>query len=292
MRRNLIYIIGALLLISNSSFAQQKVKILSYSVLYGLKDSVNTESYKQFVKRLDPDIVATQEMNGWTQKTLEELARTYDHPYALQSKEEGFPVSLSSKTPLINFKKVTENMWHAYIYAKVKGLHIFVIHFSPFNYKKRLEEVANILAQVKELPQDEPILIMGDFNSLSRADQAHYGEEVLAGMKKSEVQHAHIRNLNNGQIDYSVLGKLEEAGFKDSYYLTHKEFTGSVPTFKDGNGKIKDANTGAPKRIDFLWCNSTAAKYVTKSEVVKDELSHYISDHYPVYVELTIPESE
>lgn len=283
---------AALLMLSNGSFAQQKVKILSYNVLYGLKDSANTESYKQFVKGLDPDIVATQEMNGWTQKTLEELAKTYDHPYALQSKEEGFPVSLSSKTPLINFKKVTENMWHAYIYAKVKGIHIFVVHFSPFNYAKRLEEVANILAQVKELPQDEPILIMGDFNSLSGADQAQYGEEVLAGMKKSEVQHAHIRNLNNGQIDYSVLGKLEEAGFKDSYYLTHKEFTGSVPTFKDGNGKIKDTNSGKPRRIDFLWCNPTAAKYVTISEVVKDELSHYISDHYPVYVELTIPESK
>ncbi len=279
-------------MLSNSSFAQQKIKILSYNVLYGLKDSANTENYKQFVNSLDPDIVATQEMNGWTQKTLEGLARTYNHPYALQSKEDGFPVSLSSKTPLTNFKKVTENMWHAYIYAKVKGIHIFVIHFSPFSYAKRLEEVDNILAQVKELPQDEPILIMGDFNSLSGADQAQYGEEVLASMKKSEEQHAHIRNLNNGQIDYSVLARLEQAGFKDSYYLMHKEFTSSLPTFKDGNGKIKASNTGIPKRIDFLWCNPIAAKYVTKSEVVKDELSHYISDHYPVYVELTIPDSK
>mgnify|MGYP000923699853 CR=1 FL=1 len=279
-------------MLSTYSYAQQKVKILSYNVLYGLKDSVNTERYKQFVSQLDPDIVATQEMNGWTQKTLEKLAGSYGHPYALQSKEEGFPVSLSSKTPLVNFKKVTENMWHAYIYAKVKDIHIFVIHFSPFSYAKRLEEVDNILAQVNELPQDEPILIMGDFNSLSRADQLQYGEDLLASMKNSEQQHAHIRNLNNGQIDYSVLDKLQQAGFKDSYYLTHKEFTGSVPTFKDDNGNIKESNKGISKRIDFLWCNPVAAKLVTKSEVVKDELSHYISDHYPIYVELTVPDSK
>jgi|AGTN01.1.fsa_nt_gi Exonuclease III len=292
MKKNLILTIAALLLISGGSIAQETIKILSYNVLYGLKDSTNIDRYKQFVKRLDPDIVATQEMNGWTQKTLEELAGAYGHPYALQSKEEGFPVSLSAKTPFSNFKKVTENMWHAYIYAKVKGIHIFVIHFSPFSYKKRLEEVQNIVTQVKELPQDEPILIMGDFNSLSAADKAHYGDNVLTVMRNSEEKHAHIRNLNNGQIDFSVLGKLEEAGFVDSYYLTHNQFTSSVPTFKDGNGNIKESNTGIPKRIDFLWCNDAAAKTVIKSEVIKDDLSHYISDHYPVYVEFLFPQAK
>src|SRR5690606_30820331 len=126
------------------------------------------------------------------------------HPYALQSKEEGFPVALSAKMPLTNFKKVTENMWHAYIYAKVKGLHIFVIHFSPFSYEKRLEEVDNIIAQINELPSNEPILVMGDFNSLYQGDQGQYDEDLLTSMKKSEEKNAHIRNLNKGQIDYSV----------------------------------------------------------------------------------------
>ena len=287
MNRKLIAIPLLLLLLSSSSYAQEKIKILSYNVLYGLKqDSVNIARYKQLVGTLDPDIIATQEMNGWTQKTLEGLANSYGHPYALQSKEEGFPVALTAKNPLVNFKKVTENMWHSYIYAKIKGLHVFVIHFSPFDYKKRLEEVANVLAQAKELPSEEPILIMGDFNSLDAADQAQYGAEILVAMKSSEQKNEHVRNLNDGQIDYSVLAKLKEAGFVDSYYLTNKAFTGSVPTYKDGNGNIKASNTGSPKRIDFVWCNPVAAKAVTKSEVLKNELSHYISDHYPVYVEL------
>ncbi|SFS98041.1 endonuclease/exonuclease/phosphatase family protein [Sphingobacterium wenxiniae] len=289
MKKNIILLITALLCIGSASHAQQKIKILSYNVLYGLKDSTNIERYKQFVKELDPDIVATQEMNGWTQKTLEGLARSYSHPYALQSKEEGFPVALSAKMPLTNFKKVTENMWHAYIYAKVKGLHIFVIHFSPFSYEKRLEEVDNIIAQINELPSNEPILVMGDFNSLYQGDQGQYDEDLLTSMKKSEEKNAHIRNLNKGQIDYSVLNKLEKAGFKDTHYLLHKDFVSSVPTFKDGQGNIKEKNTGKGKRIDFIWCNPAAAPYVTKSEIIKNELSNIISDHYPVYIELTIP---
>lgn len=279
-------------ILSTVSLGQEKIKILSYNVLFGLqKDSIaNIDRYVELVKELDPDVVATQEMNGWTQKSLEELAVRYDHPYALQSKEDGFPTALTSKTPPVNFKKITENMWHSYLYAKVRGIHIFVIHFSPFSYQKRLEEVDNIIAQTRELPSDEPILIMGDFNSLDTADHAHYGVDVVQSMRAQEEKHEHIRNLNNGEIDYSVLGKLRDAGFTDSYRLLHDDFQPTVPSYKSGNAKIKSSNAGIGKRIDFLWCNDTAAKMVSKSEVIKNDKTHIISDHYPVYVELTLPQ--
>ncbi len=285
-----LIIISLFAFMGSAAIAQQKIKILSYNVLYGLqKDSVqNIERYKQLVRELQPDIVATQEMNGWTQKTLEELAKSYGHPYALQSKEEGFPVALTSKTPLVNFKKVTENMWHSYIYAKVRGIHVFVIHFSPFSYQKRLEEVTNIIAQAAEIPAHEPILIMGDFNSLAASDRDHYGVDLLQDLKEREKNEARVRNLNNGQIDYSVLNKLVEAGFKDSYKVLHKEFESSLPTFKSGKAQIKQTNSGTPKRIDFLWCNDAAASRLTKSIILKNERTHYISDHYPVYVEIDV----
>lgn len=290
MKKSVLISALLLIIICGSTSGQEKIKILSYNVLYGLQeDSVNIERYISLINDLQPDIVATQEMNGWTQKTLEELARRYGHAYALQSKEDGFPVALTSKTPLVNFKKVTENMWHSYIYAKVRGIHIFVIHFSPFSYQKRLEEVSDIIAQTEEISESEPILIMGDFNSLSKSDATHYNDELLQSMQNQEKTQNHVRNLNNGHIDYSVLSKLEEAGFKDSYKLLTKEFTESIPTFKGGNGKIKESNTGFPRRIDFLWCNASAAKSVTKSIILKNELTNIISDHYPVYVELNIP---
>ncbi|MVZ66495.1 hypothetical protein GQF61_11550 [Sphingobacterium sp. DK4209] len=280
----------AIVFISTHAIAQKKIKILSYNVLFGLqKDSTaNIDRYVELVKELDPDIVATQEMNGWKQKSLEELAKRYDHPYALQSKEEGFPTALTTKKPMTNFQKVTENMWHSYIYAKVEGLHIFVIHFSPFSYKKRLEEVENIIAQTKELNPKEPILIMGDFNSLSQSDSKNYDDKVLASMKEQELKREIVRNLNNGKIDYSVLGKLENAGFYDSYKVLNKTFESSVPTYKSGEAKIKESNAGIGKRIDFLWVNETAKSMLTKSIVLKNAKTDIISDHYPVYVELTI----
>ncbi|APU98535.1 hypothetical protein BV902_21155 [Sphingobacterium sp. B29] len=279
-------ILAANLCIAN---AQETLKIVSYNVLYGLKkDSVNIDRFVNFAQDWKPDVIALEEMNGYTQKTLEQLGQRIGHDYVLQSKEDGFPVAITSKYPLVNFRKVTENMWHSYIYAKIKGIHFFVIHFSPFSYEKRLKEVTDILAQVNEIPSNEPILIMGDFNSLDISDKDKYGMEVLDAMKQSEQKHDHIRNLRNGAIDYSVLGKLHEAGFKDTYRLLHKEFESSVPTFKDGNGNIKQKNTGHPKRIDFIWANSVAASRLTKSGIVKNEYTHYISDHYPTFIELKL----
>ncbi|QIH32777.1 endonuclease/exonuclease/phosphatase family protein [Sphingobacterium sp. DR205] len=269
--------------------AQETLKIVSYNVLYGLKkDSANIDRFVKFTKDWKPDVIALEEMNGYTQKTLEQLGHEIGHDYVLQSKEEGFPVAITSKYPLVNFRKVTENMWHSYIYAKIKGVHFFVIHFSPFSYEKRLKEVTDILAQVNEIPGNEPILIMGDFNSLDISDKDQYGKEVLNAMQQSEQKHDHIRNLRNGAIDYSVLGKLHEAGFQDTYRLLHKEFESSVPTYKDGNGNVKQNNTGHSKRIDFIWANLVAASRITKSGIIKNEYTHYISDHYPTFIELKL----
>lgn len=284
-----IALLGLLLTVLSLGHAQETLKIVSYNVLYGLKqDSVNIARYINFVHDWNPDIIALQEMNGYTQETLEKLGQEIQHDYVLQSKEEGFPVAITSKYPLVNFRKVTENMWHSYIYTKIKGVHFFVIHFSPFSYQKRLKEVSDILAQAQEIPSSEPILIMGDFNSLDVSDQGQYDQKMLDGMRGNEKKHKHVRNLQDGQIDYSVLAKLKEAGFKDTYRLLHQKFESSVPTFKDGNGNIKSSNTGAGKRIDFIWANHAAATMVSKSGVIKNEHTHYISDHYPTYIELNL----
>lgn len=270
-------------------YAQGQLRIMSYNVLYGfMNDSVTIDRHLKFIKAWDADIVAYQEMNGFNQRSLEKLAQQYAHPYALQSKVDGWPVAITSKYPPVNFKKVVENMWHSYLYCKIKGVHIFVIHFSPRQYEKRRYEVENIIAQAAEIPDDEPILIMGDFNALDARDSVNYGTALLDAMIDEETD-SRIRNLNNKTIDYSVLNKLKTAGFVDTYWLNNTTFESSMPTFKDGQGNINSSKAGHPRRIDFIWANETAARLVVKSGIIKNEDTHYISDHYPTFVELTLP---
>jgi len=269
-----------LLLFSANLLAQQEMKVLSYNVLKGLQqDSTIQREYIHWVDSLAPDIVAYEEMNGFTQKSLEDFAAKYGHPYAIQSKIEGFPVALSSKYPIVNVQKVVDNMWHAYLYANINHIHVFVIHFSPFSYKKRQQEVQQVLAHAATLPKDEKIMIMGDFNSMASSDAAQLTEAMLQGMRENERKHDHIRNLNNGQVDYSVTDAMKDAGFFDSYWLKNKTFMPSIPTKKYGQ---------PARRIDFLWVNKSLAKQVKSSTIIHDKSTDHLSDHYPVFVVLDL----
>lgn len=261
------------------SFPQESTKkIISYNVLEGLQqDSANQRMFVEWIRAIDPDVVAFQEMNKFTQKSLEGLAREYNHPYAILSKLDGYPVAISSKHPIVNVQKVVDNMWHAYIYANIDNIHFFVIHFSPHSLTKRLEEVDMIIAHAKTLPENEPILIMGDFNAMDRSDSDQYTPEMTESMRKREAQHAHIRNLDNGNIDYNVMGRLEESGFIDTFWLTNHTFKPSVTTPKFGTPY---------RRIDFIWANKFAADRVINGTILHDEYTDVMSDHYPVYIEL------
>lgn len=265
----------------NQEVYAQDFKVLSYNVLKGFQqDSVIHQDYFKWVKQIDPDIVAYQEMNDFTQGSLEKFAAKYNHPYAIQSKLTGFPVALSSKYPITNVKKVLDNMWHAFLYANINNIHVFVIHFSPFDYKKRQEEIKNVLAHAALLPKGEKILIMGDFNSVAISDAAQYSTAMVKSMQASEVKQAHIRNLNNGEMDYTVMDKIESAGFKDTFWLVNKAFKHSVPTKKYGKANFK--------RIDFMYANPEIAKQVKSSTIIHDQYTDQMSDHYPVLVTFDI----
>lgn len=265
------------LLLSLDLSAQTNFKVLSYNVLKGLQgDSAIQETYVKWVKNIDPDIIAYEEMNSFTPESIEQFAARYGHPYAVISKTDGFPVALSSKYPIVNVQKVVDNMWHAYLYANINNVHVFVIHFSPFSYQKRQAEVKEVLARAALVPKNEKVMIMGDFNSLSDDDAAMYNEEFILSQKEKEEKQSHIRNLNNGKIDYTVVGAVKEAGYKDALRLFHTDFQKSCPTRKYGSK--------FPKRIDYMWINPKLVKSVKAANIIYDDVTDRISDHYPVLV--------
>ena len=261
---------------------QVNFKVLCYNVLYGLQnDSAVQDHYVKWVKEINPDIIAYQEMNDFTQRSLEIFAARYQHDYAIMSKVDGFPTALSSCYPIVNVQKVVDNMWHAYIYANINDIHVFVLHFSPHSLEKRRAEVRQILAHAALLPQNEKIMILGDFNALSDDDAASYSDQYVEQRRIREVQNDHIRNLDNGKLDFSVIQAMKNAGYIDAYRMFHEDFKASIPTRKYGDTE----NNGS--RIDFVWLNSELAKYVVSAECIHDEDTDVMSDHYPLLVEFS-----
>ena len=271
------------LLLGYSAKAQKvQLKIISYNVLKGLQhDLQNMARFDRWIRRESPDIVFYQEMNGFSQIEIEKFAAGYGHPYAVIAKEHGYPVAISSRFPIVNVKKVLDNMWHGYISANIAGINVFAVHLSPFNREKRLCEVAEILAAAALSQKSVPVLIAGDFNSYLAQDSIFYSQEALSAQIKRESRNPEIRNLNGLNFDYKVTGKMKEAGFSNAVNLFHEDFQYTMPT------KSHDAPFKMKIRIDYLWLNQAARRKALSAEVVYDDDTDHISDHYPLSLQLS-----
>lgn len=281
--------------------AQEEFTVLNYNALHGFSgDSVLQRKYVDWVKEIDPDMVAYQEMNGYTQNDIGTLGDSYGHPYAvIMNTEFGVPVThplaITSKFPILSVERVMDNMWHGYLYARVNEIHVFVTHLAPFTLKDRQQDIRKILAQISLIPKDEKVVLMGDFNALSPQDAGAYNEELENAMKKSEGKYIdksntpilrnrtiYRQNLNNGKIDYSVVQDVMDFGFKDSYYLMNQTFKNSVPT--KGHAK----KTSKLRRIDYIWVDEELADKLKAADVLQNENTDFLSDHYPVFVRFNL----
>jgi len=252
--------------------AQDRTRIISYNILEGMKTDT-TKGKQDFVKWLkseNPDILALQECNKFTQKSLEELARSYGHPYAVLLREQGYPVALTSKFPIVNVDRVLDNMHHGFIVAKIKDLNIIVLHLSPHKYWKRREEIDVILNTIKASQQKEKWIIMGDFNSLSPLDKDNYADGKYAErLKDLAKKHSFHENLVDGKyLDFEVQKRILEFGLHDT---AKEKATGNEPK----------AN-----RIDYIYVSKDLLPSVAKARFIRDDFTATHSDHVPVIMEL------
>src|SRR5690606_7033496 len=142
--------------------------------------------------------------------------------------------------------------------------------------EKGQDAMPHVLAPAALLAQDEKIIILGDFNSLSPPDEQSHTPEMGEAMLGREEKEDHIRNLNNGKIDYTVMNAIREAGYEDVFLLKNDRLVSSVPTKKYGEPSTR--------RIDFIWTNPVLSERVTSSAIIQDATTDHISDHYPVLV--------
>lgn len=88
--------------------------MISYNIWNGFdwgKDSQREASMVEWLRAQDADIIGFQELNSFTQEELEHLAQQWGHPYALLLKEEGYPIGVTSKTPLELKSKMLGGLW-------------------------------------------------------------------------------------------------------------------------------------------------------------------------------------
>lgn len=281
----LLILVTTCFIVKGISAQEKTLKLISYNVYWGMKqDSTEHKSkFSQWIKQQDPDILALQEMNGFTQQELQKFAESYGHPYAFIVREPfadgsiSFPVAITSKYPIVNVQRIVENCIHGVLIAEIDGLHFIVTHFHPFSSQKRISEIDQILATIKSQPSNWEWLFMGDLNSVSPLDKSEYDNNLLRDfIREDKKKRPYNENLKNDELDYSIQQKILDFGFVDAFKTFHPAFEASAPT------KMFYDQSKHPLRYDYLYVSKNMKDKMVKSELIKDKFTDVYSDHYPV----------
>lgn len=270
------------------------LKIISHNVWYGFsrKPEPRYENWRRWMADQAPDIVSLQELNGYTPERLAEDAAAWGHRYSVLLKTDGFPTGVTSRYPITDVKRIREGMHHGLLRCRIRGLWIYVIHFHPSDFARRVEEAGHLREDIRSLPDPDPkIVLAGDFNGFSPLDRAHYTTDAkLNEFFEMLDQRDRARNLNDGHLDYGGIEAIEAMGFVD-LIAQHRRgedgaetpFVGTFPT-----ALVSDENHGTDRRLDYVFVSGNLVERVVEAAILRDAVTEQLSDHIPVMAKLRV----
>lgn len=271
------------------------LKVISYNIWNGFdfgKDENRRNDLANWVKKQNPEVLALQELCGYTREKLLADAKKWGHDYAEILKTDGYPVGITSKGPITVKARVIENLHHGFLHCKTQGIDFFVVHFSPFSYKKRHKEANAVLNEIKKLRKGQnKYIVLGDFNALSPFDAHFYdkNETVRESMQATEKQHKHVRNLSFNDVEYGVMAKLIGFPLMDVVRKTSATMEDRLSYPTQVFEKEKGAGRASTSlRIDYILTSPFLASKCIDAKVLNKEGTYYLSDHYPVFAEFNL----
>jgi len=253
------------------SGSKTRLRVLAYNVFVGFKnDDKRHEHAVAWIAAQKPDVVALQELNGYTEEKLKEDARAWGHPYVqLCQVKSGFHLGLTSRKPIENVQLIAKKgLWHGIIHGQTHGIDFFVLHLAPKPEDIRLPETEIVLSEIRKIQSaGRPTVLLGDFNSPSRLDNDYYQRE-----SRNEPQcNVMDQYLNGGWVD-----------------LVHQH-QGTITEKQASFPSLLIENKWGFWRIDYILASSQLAKKCISARVMKDPATDYLSDHYPVMADFDWP---
>jgi endonuclease/exonuclease/phosphatase family metal-dependent hydrolase len=273
--------------------AAPSFKVLTYNLWDGFKPKPHPRHQRWLAWMVEQaaDVVALQELNGYSPERLAAEARIWGHEYTVLLKEDGHPTGLTSRTPISEVARIREGMHHGLLRGKIHGIYFYVVHFHPSHFERRIEEAGRLLEDVARLPEPNPrVVLIGDFNGFSPADRPHYetDPELEPFFAMLDRENPGSKNLNAGRIDYGGIARILEAGHVD-LIARHRAgiaaFAGTFPT-----ELRRDENHGTDRRIDYIFTSPNLVASARSATIIRDPVTALLSDHYPLVAEFERPE--
>lgn len=269
---------------SNQSSNSDTIRVITYNIWNGFdwgKDKEREALFVEYITNEAPEVLAMQELCGFTQEKLSELAKKWGHNYAVIHKENGYPVGVTSKKPITVKGKKTEGYGHGMLHVETYGYNMIVTHLNPFDYRQRLSEANKIINYMTEKKLTENTIVMGDLNAHSPADAA-----FLEAHSSEITKEKKAVNLSNGRFDYAVISRFLSYPLIDicqKYVAESQRETCPTLIFWQKNRSITSRKT---QRIDFILVTTDLENTVYNAFIPNRGVTDYLSDHYPVIMDL------
>ena len=298
--KKLLFILGLMFGIL-MSYAQQpnerhwkanveKIRVISYNIFNGFdwgKDSERKDRMVVWMREQDPEVVALEELCGFTQEKLQTLAKEWGHPYAVIIKENGYPVGITSKQPIEVKNKLVQGYGHGLLHVKTYGFDFMVTHLNPQNSANRRMEAQRILEYARK-NQVKDFMLMGDMNSHSPFDAEFLESHAIELTNKYGGEKS--ANLLDGKFDYSPISTFLSYPLIDicRNYVAPENRTSFPTPILMNMSKSEAVRVKVEERLDFIFATPAIAKLAVDGFVWKDATTQYLSDHYPVGIDLII----
>jgi exodeoxyribonuclease III len=297
MKKNILFLLIAFSFNFHLIAQKDQIKVMSYNIWNGFdwgKDKDREAAMVKWLKEQDADVIGFQELNDFTHEKLQALASQWGYPYSILLKEDGYPIGITSKTPLVLKTKMIGGMWHGMLHAQTQGIDFLVVHLSPQDWQFRRREaellseyIENVLIQTGQ----EKYMILGDFNAHSPFDinfDKSNPTELRLDQKADSIRLAEkgteaFINLRNNKIDYSVMSRFLSIPLIDVIkpYVADSDLKSFPTPLVTGHMAPAEIAT-FQKRIDYILVSPYFEDSVIHAEIINYGETERLSDHFPV----------
>ncbi|MDF2658012.1 MAG: hypothetical protein K0Q94_803 [Paenibacillus sp.] len=257
------------------------MNILQYNILDGCQEEARFDGLSRWIRSQAGvyDVIGLNELNGWSPERLAFHASRwgYSHSYLYETRVSPYYVGIVSKHPLQLVGLTEKPFHHGLLHVKANGVHFLITHLCSSDSMEREREADYIANTVSRI--SEPLLVMGDLNTLSPHDDGYYKEYGLLETLESDDKLSR-KFVVRGKLNYRPMQILLDAGLSDTGHGADFQF--SVPTSMN-----RDQMHAARMRLDYVLVNDALRKKHPVSSIIRDEKVEELSDHCPVRCEWT-----
>lgn len=250
------------------------MKVLQYNIWDGCREPERFDAFDRWMRERRYDVIGFNELKGWSGEELSRLAAEWGCPHSAihETQASKHYIGVISRHPIRVVDKVEKPFHHGLLHVIAGGVHFCLTHLSPRSSVAREAEARALAERTGRVR--EPLLLMGDLNTLSPLDRDIYARtKLLDVVKRNDKLFAKF--AANDELNYEPMNVLLNSGLADIGCA--ETFRHSVPTRVN-----LDKMHAAPMRIDYMLANRPLLDLKPTAVILQDGELDYLSDHYPI----------